>query len=152
MRLLIILIQIALPLICFGQINSINYFGKEIIIDNRVKEHYSIEYFNDLKVGSPELLVYQNYFVQHAFKIVDLSEKAKEENYIKLSQIPKIVAENYSLDYSGMIEKFNILNFEIVLKDTVQVIDLEYDNKFIIIKTKEDFLNSFNDYKAKQLN
>jgi hypothetical protein len=152
MKHFIIVILIILPLISIGQANVVKYLGKDVILDNRVIEHYSSEYFNKLKLSSPELLIYQNYLVLNAFKIVDLTDKAKEENYNKISQIPKIESKNNLLNYSYNIENFNILNFDIQLKNENQVIDLENNNTFIIIETKEDFLKSFNDYKTKQLN
>ena len=152
MKHFIIVILIIIPLISIGQANVVKYLGKDVILDNRVIEHYSPEYFNKLKLSSPELLIYQNYLVLNAFKIVDLTDKAKEENYNKISQIPKIESKNNSLNYSYNIENFNILNFDIQLKNEKQVIDLENNNTFIIIETKEDFLKSFNDYKTKQLN
>jgi len=152
MKHFIIVILIILPLISIGQANVVKYLGKDVILDNRVIEHYSPEYFNKLKLSSPELLIYQNYLVLNAFKIVDLRDKAKDENYTKLSQINKIESKDFLLNYDPNVENFNILNFEIQLKSEKQVIDLEYNNKFIIIETKEDFLKSFNDYKIKQLN
>lgn len=132
----------------YGQTYSFNYLGKEIILDHKLVEHYSSEYIEDYKKINPEILIYQNYFVLNSFKVVDLSEKAKHESFIKISQIEKIPSKLSQLDYSVNIESFNILNFDIQLKENQQIIDMEHDNKFLIIDSKAEFLKKFNEYSS----
>ena len=127
--------------------NVFNYKGKEISLSQNVTEHYSEEFVLNLKQKDIELLLYLNYFSINAFKVVSVGDKLPFLD-LKLKDFQKYeksLAKDFKPDD---INSFNLLAYEIRIKDKSQFINVGNSEFAIKIISKKEFIESFNDYKS----
>jgi hypothetical protein len=145
-RFTLLLIIIIFGQYSFAQNHKLIFNNKEILLDDRLVNHFDFGYLEKLKSESPNLLVYLNFYVKNSYKIIDAGEKAKKDNYKLLSEYSLTSKNTQEIQRSNNLDNFNILSYEVNLLDSQQVISLEQNNLVLIIDSKQEFLEKYNKY------
>jgi len=130
--------------------NIFNYKGKEILLSQKMIEHYSEEFILNLKHKNVELLLYLNFNSTNAFEVVSVGAKLPYLD-LKLKDFTKI-KKSLTMDFNpDDINSFNILSYEIVLKDKSQFINVGNAEYAIKVLSEKELIEKFNKYKANLL-
>ena len=129
-----------------GQSQKFNFNHKEIIIDNKLVSHFEANYLEKLKTQNPATLLYLNFYSSNSYKIIDAGEKTKLGDYKLLSELVSNEKSTNKNSTSSDINDFNILSYEINLLENQQIINLEKNNLVLVIDSKKEFLEKYNNY------
>ena len=130
----------------FGQSQKFKFNHTEIVLDNKLVSHFDADYLEKLKTQNPATLLYLNFFSSNSYKIIDAGEKTKLGDYKLLSELVSNEKNTNKNIISSNINDFNILSYEIYLLDNQQIINLEKNNLVLIIDSKKEFLDKYNNY------
>lgn len=131
----------------FAQPEKFIYNGHSIELDKRVIEHYGLEYVTELKTNNPDLLLYLNYFVENAYRIEDIGEKAFNPEIQSIASLGKSEKSKAPAFNPSDLSSFNILAYIIQLTSEQQVFKVGSDSKAIIVLSKQYFLEKYNAYR-----
>lgn len=133
--------------ISFGQEKSFKYNSKEIQFSKEFLFFYDDAYVSQMNNSNPELLIYLNYYSTNVYLFIDMKEKSTSGDFPNIETLKKTeFRENVS---STNLNGFNIFLYDIQLKEQRQYFILDNTNLALCIKSKEEFMNEFNQYKLK---
>ncbi len=129
---------------------SFQIYGKTILIDQRVIDHFGIQEVKNLKDHHPDGLLYWNFYVQNGYRTYALKIRATPENFIedvrfknggeeksKTSEIKARTGEN-----------LNLLELDLQVGDSYQYFKTKVAGTGILILSRERILDEFNMYKS----
>lgn len=147
---IILLTVISFSFISKGDKDMFQYNGNTIFLSEKMIEHYSEEFILNLKHKNLELLLYLNFYSTNAFEVVNVGGKLPflDLKLKDFNKIEKSLAKDFDPDD---INSFNILAYEIVLKDKNQFINVGNLEFAIKVLSKKDLIEKFNKYKASLL-
>lgn len=131
--------------ISFGQERSFKYHSKEIQFSKEFLVFYDDAYVSQMSISNPELLIYLNYYSTNVYLLVDMKEKATSGDFPNIETLKKTDLRETVL--LSNLNGFNIFLYDIQLKDHRQYFIVENTNFALCIKSKEEFMNEFNQYK-----
>ncbi len=132
----------------FSQDKNFEYQGKTIELEDKMIEHFDLEYINFLKENNPDLLLYLNFFSTQSYRIEDIGIKKQENQFPSISSLTKKSKSNANNYISGNSDSFNILAYEVNLRDELQVFVETNSSKAIIVLPKKVFMEKYNEYRT----
>lgn len=130
-----------------AQTESFSYHGKTVVLNEKIISHFGNDYTQQLKDNNIDLLFYLNYFVENAYSIEDVNIKINDSEVKDLSNVAKSSKSMSPQFNPANHNSFNILAYEIQLKEHQQVFKTGVGMEAIIVKSKKVFLDKYNTYR-----
>lgn len=148
MKNILLILMTFLAIKGFSQDKSFEYEGKTIELEDKMVEHFDVEYINFLRENNPDLLLYLNFFSTQSYRIEDIGIKKQENQFPSISSLTKKSKSNANNYISGNSDSFNILAYEVNLRDEQQVFVENNSSKAIIVLPKKVFMEKYNEYRT----
>jgi hypothetical protein len=130
---------------------TFEFHGNTIHLDQKMINYFGLTRINELKNSNEDYILYMNFYVQNAYEIKDIGIKSNEYQENDISKITKNVQANLIEFDPSNPSSFNILAYDIIVKDDIQVILTNHDNEAIIVSSKKKFLEKYNLYRDQLL-
>jgi hypothetical protein len=128
------------------------YNDQNIILNDKLVENFGFRKLNEIKQIDIDRLLYLNHFVEFSYSIRDIGIKALDLNYSNFSSCHK-KPKSLALDFvPSNHSSFNILAYDILLRENQQVIITNNESEAIIVLCKKDYLAMYNNYRNHLLN
>ncbi|MCB9334796.1 MAG: hypothetical protein H6586_01490 [Flavobacteriales bacterium] len=147
MKNILFILLISLTTKGFSQDKNFVYQGKTIELEDKMIEHFDAEYIGFLKENNIDLLLYLNFFSTQSYRIEDIGVKKQVNQFPSIFSLKKKSKSNANNYILGNSDSFNILAYEVNLKDEQQVFVESNSSKALIVLPKKVFMEKYNDYK-----
>jgi hypothetical protein len=113
---------------------GLNVIAQSTSIDPRLRVRFSQEQLFDMQANAPSRLAFWTYYLDHSYSIVDIpSEKAEALTSLEVMEIPYSQFNGFSIHLDEHQKHGATFRFK-------------GEDKMLVIKPMEQFINEFNAY------